>query len=263
MPVGEVLRRTREEKGISLADVEEETKIRRKYIVALENDDFDVLPGKVYVKGFLRNYARFLGLDGEELVGEYQKLFPSRPETEPVLENMTPTGFDKPAGSRRRLVAIAAVLLVGAIFYWWSAAGPAQRDELSGNGREQNLSTGQQDEGNGAGDAGERSGPAPGGQDDGTEPGTVERGINVVLEVTNKDCWMQVIVDGRNTFEGLVQPGNTKEFMGRERVWLKLGDAGAVRVQVNGNDYGYLGEQGMVVTRTFEAGESGGATVGG
>jgi len=78
MTIGEKLRNAREENGITLAEVENETKIRRKYIIALENEDFDVLPGKVYVKGFLRNYARFLGVDGDDLVNEYEDLF-SRP----------------------------------------------------------------------------------------------------------------------------------------------------------------------------------------
>lgn len=263
MTIGEILRKAREEKGVSLAEVENETKIRRKYIAALESNDFDVLPGKIYVKGFLRNYARYLGLEGEALVKEFEDMFPQQEDPGLVVDSRTTTEFAKPARSRRGLVAVAAVLLVGALFYWWGAAGTVPGDDISGGGREQNMPAGE-DRDAGDGSPG-RNGAAPGdpNRDNGVGPGPVQRGINVVLEVTDKDCWMHVVVDNQNEFQGLVSPGNTKEFKGEDRVWLKLGDAGAVRVLVNGNDYGFLGERGRVVTRTFEAGENGGDTVGG
>ncbi|HCJ78887.1 MAG TPA: DUF4115 domain-containing protein, partial [Desulfotomaculum sp.] len=80
MEIGHVLKRTRVEKNLSLAQAEEETKIRQKYLVALENENFNVIPGRVYVKGFLRNYARYLGLNAEELVWWYEKQYPSEEE---------------------------------------------------------------------------------------------------------------------------------------------------------------------------------------
>jgi len=91
----------------------------------------------------------------------------------------------------------------------------------------------------------------------------VEQGVNTVLEVTGGDCWMHVIVDDQDAFKGLVKPGNIKRFHGEKFVWVKLGDAGTVRVVVNGDDYGFLGNRGEVVTRVFRAGEDEGNTVGG
>ena len=257
MTIGEKLRNAREENGITLAEVENETKIRRKYIIALENEDFDVLPGKVYVKGFLRNYARFLGVDGDDLVNEYEDLF-SRPEVEPVMEKLTPTNFEKPVKSRRGLLVVVAVLFVGFMFYWLGSAATAPWDDIAGEDREQNMPAGEDNRGVGEQD------PAIGEQDPVT-PGIdpAQRGVNVVLQVTDKDCWMQVVVDDSSAFEGLVGPGITKEFRGDNSIWLKLGDAGAVRVLVNGSDYGFLGERGRVVTRSFEIGEDGGNTIGG
>ncbi len=256
MAVGEKLRTAREEKGISLAEVENETKIRRKYILAMENEEFDVLPGKAYVKGFIRNYARFLGADGDALVREYDDLYyqpESPPENPPVQEKTKPASLEKPSKSRLGLFVIVAVLLAGFMFYWLgtSAIGPA--DDLSRNGQEQNL----------PGDNGAIGEQEPAGQEQ--EPVTpgpdpAQRGVNVELHVTVKDCWMQVVVDNSKAFEGLVGPGITKEFRGNDSVWLKLGDAGAVRVVVNGNEYGFLGELGEVVTKTFEAAEDGGNT---
>jgi len=69
--IGQALREAREAMGLTLDDVEQEIRIRSNYLEALENEDFDRLPGEVYVRGFLRNYARFLGVDlAENLAGD-------------------------------------------------------------------------------------------------------------------------------------------------------------------------------------------------
>ncbi|HJP70455.1 MAG TPA: RodZ domain-containing protein [Candidatus Limnocylindria bacterium] len=70
--LGEVLRAAREAKGVDLARVERDTKIRERYLVALEGGDYRELPGSVYTKGFLRNYGSYLGLDPEYLIDLYR-----------------------------------------------------------------------------------------------------------------------------------------------------------------------------------------------
>src|SRR5436309_7637359 len=73
LPIGEVLKRTRSRRKVDIRTVEQQTKIRIKYLRALENEEWDVLPGPAYAKGFLRTYAQFLGLDGDALVDEYRR----------------------------------------------------------------------------------------------------------------------------------------------------------------------------------------------
>ena len=70
--LGEVLRAARESKGVDLARVERDTKIRTRYLSALERGEYRDLPGAVYTKGFLRNYAHYLGLDPEYLTDLYR-----------------------------------------------------------------------------------------------------------------------------------------------------------------------------------------------
>jgi cytoskeleton protein RodZ len=70
--LGEVLRAAREAKGVELPRVERETKIRERYLSALERGDYRDLPGSVYTKGFLRNYGTYLGLDPEYLIDLYR-----------------------------------------------------------------------------------------------------------------------------------------------------------------------------------------------
>ena len=110
--LGEVLRTAREAKGVDLARVERDTKIRARYLTALETGDYAELPGSVYTKGFLRNYAAYLGLDPEYLVDLYRL-----ESAAPLTERPTVHAPPRPITTRRNRAlvvtpgAIAAALL--------------------------------------------------------------------------------------------------------------------------------------------------------
>lgn len=78
--IGQKLREAREAKGLSLEDVEKATKIQSRYLTAIENNDFDRLPGDFYARAFIRQYAQIVGLDGKELLADYHQ---EVPETDP------------------------------------------------------------------------------------------------------------------------------------------------------------------------------------
>jgi cytoskeleton protein RodZ len=71
--IGSILKEARARRGLDIRTVEEQTKIRTKYLRALENGDWDALPGPAYTRGFLRTYASLLGLDAEALLDEYRR----------------------------------------------------------------------------------------------------------------------------------------------------------------------------------------------
>jgi cytoskeletal protein RodZ len=73
LQIGEVLKEARGRAGLEISAVEEQTKIRTRYLRALENEQWEVLPGHAYAKGFLRTYAILLGLDAEALLDEYRR----------------------------------------------------------------------------------------------------------------------------------------------------------------------------------------------
>ena len=73
--IGSSLREARERKGLDLAAASEATKIRARHLQALEDEQYDVLPGQTYVRGFLKTYADYLGLDGHLYVDEYSSRF--------------------------------------------------------------------------------------------------------------------------------------------------------------------------------------------
>ena len=82
--IGNSLREARLRQGLELSRVEVDTKIRGKYLHALEDEHFSVIPGDTYVKGFLRAYAEYLGLDGQLYVDEFNSRFASAEDAAPV-----------------------------------------------------------------------------------------------------------------------------------------------------------------------------------
>lgn len=126
--IGEVLKRTRTRQGLDIAEVEERTKIRTKYLRALESEEWDVLPTPAYARGFLRTYAQVLGLDADALTDEFRRQveteLPDRPYTfhEPVLERRRGPLGGRPRGPGPWLLAgigiltlVAALLVIGIV----------------------------------------------------------------------------------------------------------------------------------------------------
>src|SRR6201989_1681745 len=109
--IGTTLREARIRARIDISEVEARTKIRAKYLRAIENEEWDLLPGPVYVKGFLRTYGDFLGVDSRLLVDEYKRRY-ERPADQD-LPPITPLGRQRERKRRGpRLGPVAAVVLV-------------------------------------------------------------------------------------------------------------------------------------------------------
>jgi cytoskeleton protein RodZ len=87
--IGNSLREARLRQGLDFPEIEQATKIRPKYLRALEDEQFDILPGQTYVKGFLRSYAEYLGLDGQLYVDEYNSRYIHVDEETPLRARST------------------------------------------------------------------------------------------------------------------------------------------------------------------------------
>src|SRR6266536_98109 len=107
--IGRSLREARMRRGLELSQVERETRIRPRYLMALEEEQFDVLPRPAYAKGFLRTYADYLGLDAQRFIDEYTSRF-APPADEPV--GAVPVRIHRP---RRRLTRSLVVVPIAAI----------------------------------------------------------------------------------------------------------------------------------------------------
>jgi cytoskeletal protein RodZ len=143
--IGDTLREARMRQRLDIADVEEKTKIRAKYLRALENEEFSMLPGPTFVKTFLRTYAEVLGLDPQMLMDEYRASYESRGDD---LEQLQPLGPRTTARERRprgggggpRPLAVigAGVAIVVAVLVVLGLTG---NDDGGGGGQAANTET--------------------------------------------------------------------------------------------------------------------------
>jgi cytoskeleton protein RodZ len=126
--IGETLRETRMRRRIDMTEVEAATKIRAKYLRALENEEWDLLPGPTFVKTFLRTYAEYLDLDPRLLVEEYRQRF-----ERPATQDLTPFRSNRGGGRQRQrqrrpigpfIVVGLGILIVLAAFYALGTWGP-------------------------------------------------------------------------------------------------------------------------------------------
>lgn len=209
----------------------------------MENERFDVLPGKVYVKGFLKNYARFLGLNANSLISAYEARIPisvsEKEEEDKSGEKLT--DIERPGGGGIYKIALGIAALALAVYLILPL--------VSGTGDKMMLRE-KAPGGTVAEDKSSQYNAAPN-KDQNVPPASM--GVNLVLNVTENRSWIYVEVDGKEAFTGFVASGQVKEFKGDEKIMLKLGNAGVVQVEVNGQKMGVLGSFGQVVTREFQA----------
>lgn len=281
--LGQRLRKAREAKRISLAAVEEATRIRRQYLEALEADQYDALPGAVFLRGFVRNYALFLGLDPEEVLAS----LPSQPAAAtPELARREPPRGDypmmdvplQPAPSWLSVDLVVGILMIAALvaFVGWVVyrhylgpyiqAGPAptatstvaETATLSPTPLSTTPMAVVPEQPTATPEA--VSSPTPEGTPTmtstplatptSTETPTPVAPIEVTL-IAEGRSWVEVVADGERVFRGFMVQGDEETFYADERLQVHLGDAGVVRVVVNGEDLGYLGGAGEVVHKEF------------
>ncbi len=271
--IGQILRETRETLGLTYDEVERTTRIRTRYLKAMEEGDLASLPSPVQARGFLHNYAEFLGLNPDEILLQYaEKLRPER------RARKTDTGrATRPSVTVQRqgprwlstdlLVAVAVTLTVVAVLIWggsrvFAAIGSEQEEARSeglsvvGTAPPSVTPTGSPPPTQPAAAIPlDETTPLP----EGTLPadliGEGQSNAPVTVRIlVEKRAWLQVFVDGQEVFNGRVGPGDILEHGGAEQVRLVTGNAGGLRVVYNGQDQGRLGQVGEVVTRLWNSG---------
>jgi transcriptional regulator with XRE-family HTH domain len=270
--LGEQLRHAREARGLSLRELEQATRIRVKYLRALEQGDLDALPTEVQLRGFLRNYARQVGLEPESALLRLQqalqikerhgwrKLFrrrrasvlpPVAPRAKPAAAPATPAATAPVASGPwlrvRRIITpdtfVSAILFVGLIaFFFWGGARMARsiRSPRPAVATPVVL------------------GPtitptflsyAPATP---THPPPLVNFSDVQLTLlAEQRSFVRVTVDGALEFQGMLQRGERRDYFADEQIELTTGNGAGVRVLFNQRDEGIMGEFGEVVTWTL------------
>jgi cytoskeletal protein RodZ len=272
--VGEKLRRERERQGLDLEAIEKSTRIRARYLAAIEQNRMDEIPGRFFYKSFVRQYAAVLGLTPSEYEGELESLempeaaagfapkaheFPLKP-LDPIIEesNRRYVGSGRIWASVVLLAAVAAAC--SGVYGWWrhreaSAALKMRAPSLdaarakrqttvpapapshsSAPAQSQPALTGQAPR---APEAAAGSPRPPAAAESAPQP--------IVLNVSAKDeVWLSISSDGKRLFSGLLEPSESKVIGGKDPFRVRVGDAGAIEITWNGKVIGPIGERGQV-----------------
>lgn len=305
--LGDLLRRARAHKGVTLRDAEKRTRISRHYLAALEAHDFDQLPPRAYARGIVRNYAQYLGLDAAAVLTMFEAATSESSDESGEVEVVAAVQPIEIHGHWAPNFAIIIFMLVisAVIFTWIYSAylqpgddavpttiaqptataveesllesialtptpteAPAEEsdsDSTSEEGSAAETSDASVDDTTATEETGQDGGvatateeleptesltpsaPAPG-------PEVLPEGIQVpvgyhVFAVYAEDeVWVEVSLDGAGVaFDGILQPGQTEIFLAQSAT-ITSGNAAYVRVYVDGEDYGILGDTWDAIT---------------
>jgi cytoskeleton protein RodZ len=226
--IGPALRKARQLRGKSVEEAARETRMRAEYIEALEGEEFDALLGDVYVRGSLRSYSTYLGLDPSKVLTIYNRHFG---EPQPTLPHVAPAPIRSPRSAHPHLpqlvrhhpswaFLIAVALLVLAVF---AAAGL-----LSGS--------------RGAPSAG----PGRGAQSIPVQPPEVKVDIRAIKPVR-----VTITTDGHVEFQGLLHRDEARTFLANDSIRVEMEKGGVAAITVNGRDIGKPGSPGSPFTALY------------
>jgi transcriptional regulator with XRE-family HTH domain len=243
--VGEQLRQARLKQGIDLKEAENTTKIRLRYLEAMENEEFSVLPGRVYVIGFLRTYAKFLNIESEKLIDALKAAYPDRGlQPEPIPKPSIPLAKPLNKFARRIfwLIFFALFAIIAIVAFYYAAGFFGQVSEkavpqlpakdISETGDIPYLPV--------------EVPPAPVQIPD-------KPNIELIVIIERDQSWISVEDDGERGFRGIMAAGQQLVIQADNLIRINFGNAGAVRVFKNNEDQGNPGELGQVVTIEYRA----------
>ena len=246
--MGAYLRAARRKRRVGIERAAEETRIRADFLMRMESDEFDFL-APAYVRGFLKTYARFLRVDPDPLLEEFDRRFGARVDTAQMIaleKHGRRTRLERPKLSSNWTVA---ALFAGFLLLVLAVVGLVS--EPNDNGRADNERAGnvatQEDET-----------PTPEPSDTPTEspsptptptptPTDIEEIIaaadTIELEIvaTTDRCWTTVTADGEEVFTGTLEIGQSETFTAEEKMDVVLGNAGGIELVVNGQNIGSPG----------------------
>jgi cytoskeleton protein RodZ len=219
--IGNSLREARLRQGLDFPEIEQATKIRPKYLRALEDEQFDILPGQTYVKGFLRSYAEYLGLDGQLYVDEYNSRYVHADEETPLRARSTPSlgGRGPRFESSVVLVAIAAIgILTLLVFAAWRFGSDTPKTA-------------------GIPDFSRRPPATKAKQPANPQPGSRAPKAKLTITAANGNSVVEVYAGsraGRQLFRGTVETGHSIRFVKNRRYFLRAATPSNLQVVVNG-----------------------------
>ena len=259
--VGSILKEARVKKGLSLIDAEKATTIRCAYLDALEQDEYYKLPEEVFIKGMIRNYGNFLGLNGPELVDLYKaekagtaiEKVKSKGirEVDNVKLNISlkqhrsagsgTNAYQGPSSNKQAIAKQIFAGLLGVVILVGGYFGIPKAMELLNSKNEGKPSV--------VIEVASPEASKPNAEATNKQAAQLAPVVeNVVVEMTaHGKCWLEVNADGVSVFEGMLSAQDTKTFEAKDKLIVKYGNVGVMEVKVNGQPVSMQGEQGVAI----------------
>jgi cytoskeleton protein RodZ len=232
--IGDSLREARTRRGFSSADVQKGIRIRERYLTALEEERWELLPGEAYTKGFLRTYAEFLGLDGNLYIDEYNARIAAHDE-EPLVPQTLAPAHKARRGVVRTLMGIMVLALAIAGLAAWGMGGSTPNAAKNGASalqvQEASAATAAPVEARAIPHA--KALPASAVAAPKTRPAK-----RTVISATRGRCWLSVRTGGPNgtiLFQGVLEQGRTLHYTLGHRIWVRMGRPGNIDISLGAN----------------------------
>ena len=201
--IGEQLKRVREQKGISLQEAADQTKIRRRYLWALEEEDYGAFPAEIYLMGFMRRYAEFLNIDADVILGQYKH--EKEKEKGEVQERMLLEQGKRQQGMKKRYTFSVSILAILILIFVGTRLIVDREVSKDIDGDKQ-----------------------------------IERKVNHLpakmdIEIKARDkCWLRINIDDKESFEGLLFGGENRKWSGKRIVRIRVGYVPGLEILLNG-----------------------------
>ena len=239
MDIGAQLRSARESLGVSLALIAQKTRVQPRIIAAIEHNDLANIPPRPFGRGFIRAYAREVGLDPDVTVQEYFAQFgAAAPAAPPSPARARIDAAPSTWPHRVSWVVPAALLGLAGLLALAIARGGIERS---------NVVTAAPTT-----PAAENVPPAPPPAPVGTTGSPTATVADLTLKViADRECWVSASADGKRELYQLLKPGVEHTLRAEREISIRVGDAGAVRVGLNGKDPEKFGSDGAIRSARF------------
>lgn len=245
---GEELRRAREERGISLRQISDATHIGVRFLQAIESDNYAILPGGIFNRAFVKNYARYIGLDEEQALARYNQQLEEQGGEPPRVPAARFEGIeeDEPSswGSISLIILILLILGLGGYGLWRYLKGNAAKANESVNPSTVQSQVPASVPSPAATETPQPSvspvaaSPSP---EASASPTTAPvsnpaaTGLQIKIQTTgNKECWVRFIPDAEKFKDRTLGAGGSLDIAANDKVVLSVGDVTAVEVTING-----------------------------
>ena len=272
---GERMRREREMRGITLDEIAESTKISRRHLESLEKQDFDSLPGGIFNRGFVRSYARYLGIDEEQAVADYAAAAAEPVETEAKFP-LDVTEPDPKLNPRRStlplLMALLALVAVLAIFWTRTRSRSGENQESASASMPSASRSPSPSPSQTPADATPevKAGPSPSQEtppnSSSSSPSATPQSpalpavsqapdrVFSVMITAKEDAWVSVMADNKTVLSRVLNAGERQTFRAGKKIVFTTGNAGGVDVSFNGKALGAIGNESEKRVLTFTPG---------